>query len=429
VSARVDAAVRRTFASLRSSRNFRLYLAGQMISATGTWMNFTAMSWLVLRLTGSGTALGVNAALSFGPVLLFGAFGGVLADRFDKRHILMWTQIAFAAVSLTIGLLVFTDVIQLWMVFVLSTVAGVIISIDMPSRQSFYVEMVGEDVLTNAVSLNSAAFTGSRVVGPAVAGILIATVGIAACFLIDGLSYLAVLTALVAMRPGELHPQARTTRDRGHLVAGLRYAWRTDALRRPLLLMAVIFTVTFQWQVLVPLLAEHTFGAGPREFGFLSAAAGIGSFAAALMMANRNATPRMRVLAAFALGIGVAMIVTAAAPTLGLATLAMVPVGFVAMAFIITGNTLLQVNARPEARGRVMALYGIVFLGSTPIGAPLAGVLGEHLGPRAAFVIAGIVAALAGAVVLVLLRRMRAGEVETQVRNAEVAPAEVAPAG
>ncbi|MGZ8566879.1 MAG: MFS transporter [Actinomycetota bacterium] len=427
MSPRVDAAVGRTFASLRSSRNFRLYLAGQLVSATGTWMNFTAMAWLVLKLTGSGTALGLSAALSFGPVLLFGAFGGVLADRFDKRRILMWTQAAYATVALTMSVLVFTDVVELWMVFVLAFTAGIVTSIDMPSRQSFYVEMVGEEVLTNAVSLNSAAFTGSRVVGPALAGILIATVGMAACFLIDGISYVAVLAALVAMRPGELHPQARSTRERGHLVAGLKYAWRTDNLRRPLILMAVIFTVTFQWQVIVPLLAERAFGAGPREFGFLSAAAGIGSFAAAMIMANRNLRPRMRNLAILAVGMGLTMFVTAVTPSLGLAIVSMIPVGFVAMAFIITGNTMLQVNSRPEARGRVMALYGMVFLGSTPIGAPLAGFLGEHLGPRVEYVIAGSAAVIAGAVVLWARQRRSAPditEIDTAVGTAEVgAPA------
>ena len=423
MSPRVDAAVGRTFASFRSSRNFRLYLAGQLVSATGTWMNFTAMAWLVLKLTGSGTALGLSAALSFGPVLLFGAFGGVLADRFDKRRILMWTQAAYATVALTMSVLVFTDVVELWMVFVLAFTAGIVTSIDMPSRQSFYVEMVGEEVLTNAVSLNSAAFTGSRVVGPALAGILIATVGMAACFLIDGISYVAVLAALVAMRPGELHPQARSTRERGHLVAGLKYAWRTDNLRRPLILMAVIFTVTFQWQVIVPLLAERAFGAGPREFGFLSAAAGIGSFAAALIMANRNAHPRMRNLAILAMGMGLTMFVTAVTPSLGLAIVSMIPVGFVAMAFIITGNTMLQVNSRPEARGRVMALYGMVFLGSTPIGAPLAGFVGEHLGPRVEYVIAGSAAVIAGAVVLWARQRRAAPEtteIDTAVGTAEV---------
>ena len=215
MSPRVGAAIGRTFSSLRTSRNFRLYLFGQLISSVGTWMNFTASAWLVLQLTDSGTALGANVALYFLPVLLLGAYGGVLADRFDKRRILIWTQSAYAVVALTMWGFVATDLVlgRVWIVFVLSLASGVVTAFDNPTRQSFYVEMVGEEHVRNAVSLNSAAFTGSRVIGPAVAGVLIATVGIATCFLIDGLSYIAVLTALLMMRQAELHPQTRSTRE------------------------------------------------------------------------------------------------------------------------------------------------------------------------------------------------------------------------
>ncbi len=369
-------------------------------------MNFTASSWLVLKLTGSGTALGVNSALAFGPVLVLGAWGGVLADKFDRRRILMWTQTSYAVVAVALSGLIFFDVVELWMVYVLSGIAGVITAIDNPARQSFYVEMVGEEALTNAVSLNSAAFTGSRVIGPALAGILIATVGMAVCFLIDGISYLAVLVALVAMRPDELHRQRRSTRERGHLVAGLRYAWTTDELRRPLLIMAVMFTLAFQWQVLIPLLAERTFDAGPREFGWLSASAGVGAFLGAMTMANRARQPSMRRLGIYAVAVGVATAAVGLAPTLWLAMVVLVPVGFTAMSFMITGNTMLQLTSRPEARGRIMALYGVVFLGSTPIGAPLIGWVGEHLGARADFFLAGAVALAMGLVVL--LARARA---------------------
>jgi MFS family permease len=400
VSPRVTAAFERTFASLRASRNFRLYLLGQIVSAMGTWMNFTASSWLVLQLTGSGTALGVNGALAFGPVLLVAPFGGVLADKHDKRRILAATQTAYAVIALTLAALVATDVVTLWMVYVLSLAAGVVTGLDNPARQSFYVEMVGEESLTNAVSLNSAAFTGSRIIGPALAGILIASVGMAVCFLIDGISYLAVLLALLSMRPGELHEQRRTTRERGHLLAGFRYVWRTDDLRRPLLVMTVVFAFAFQWGVVIPLLVERTFGAGARAFGFLSAAAGIGSFVAALVFANRGATPTMRRLGLAALGTGVATLAIGLTPGLWIAAIAMVPVGFAAMAFMITGNTMLQLTAKPEARGRVMALYGMVFLGSTPIGAPIVGALGEHLGPRMAFAVsAAILFAVGGLIV------------------------------
>ena len=251
MSPRITQVWRRTFASARGSRNFRLFLSGQFISAIGTWMTFTATSWLILTLTGSGTALGINAALAFGPVLVLGPWGGVLADRFDKRRILTFTQSTAAVISLSLATIVFTDVVSLWMVFALSLASGIVISIDNPARQSFYVEMVGEGTLTNAVSLNSAAFTGARIIGPAVAGILIATVGMAICFLIDGLSYLAVLTALLAMHGAEMHAQRRSTRERGHLVAGLRYVWETDALRRPLLVMAVMIAlVAFSYSAL-----------------------------------------------------------------------------------------------------------------------------------------------------------------------------------
>ncbi|HTG47258.1 MAG TPA: MFS transporter [Actinomycetota bacterium] len=428
---RLLASLAKTFSSLRSSRNFRLYLTGQFVSAAGTWMNVTASSWLVLTLTGSGAALGVNAALSFGPVLLLGPWGGVLADRFDKRRILAATQSCFAVVSLSMAALVFTDVIAkqtmpgaLWLVYGLSLAAGVITAIDNPARQSFYVEMVGEETLTNAVSLNSAAFTGARIVGPAIAGLLIAFAGTAVCFLIDGISYLAVLAALLAMHASELHAQKRSTRQKGHLVAGLKYVWATDELRRPLLIMAVIFTFVFEWQVLVPLLAEQTFHAGAKEFGLLSAAAGLGSFLGAIAMANRGPSPTMRRLALFLCGVGVSMAVVAFAPTLAVATLLLVPVGLTAMTFMITGNTMLQLTSRPEARGRVMALYGVVFLGSTPIGAPIVGVVAERIGAPATFFVSGLLALAVGGAVLA--RGWREDRIARRVVPVVAADAELA---
>jgi MFS family permease len=418
MSPRITQVWRRTFASARGSRNFRLFLSGQFISAIGTWMTFTATSWLILTLTGSGTALGINAALAFGPVLVLGPWGGVLADRFDKRRILKFTQSTAAVISLSLATIVFTDVVSLWMVFALSLASGIVISIDNPARQSFYVEMVGEGTLTNAVSLNSAAFTGARIIGPAVAGILIATVGMAICFLIDGLSYLAVLTALLAMHSAEMHAQRRSTRERGHLVAGLRYVWETDALRRPLLVMAVVFTFVFEWQVLVPLLANHTFHAGPGAFGLLSAAAGLGSFIGAILAANRNERPSMHGLGIWLAAVGVTMALVSVAPTLPVAMVLMVPIGFFAMSFMITGNTMLQLEAKPQARGRVMALYGVVFLGSTPIGAPLVGWLAEVLGARLMFLAAGSLAVAVAVAVLVSRsgsRSTRDGTIEEPV--------------
>ena len=404
MSPRASAALGRTLSSLRESRNFRLYLTGQTISAIGMWMNFTAAAWLVLQLTHSGTALGTQMALYFLPMLVLGAYGGVLADRFDKRRILILTQSAHAVVVMVMFVLVATDVVELWMIYVLAVASGVVTALDNPTRQSFYVEMVGEERVRNAVSLNSAAFTGTRIIGPAVAGLLITTVGMAMCFLIDALSFVAMLIALALMRTGELHAQEKTTRDRGHLVEGLRYVWRTDDLRRPLIAMAIVFTFAFNFAVFVPLLAERTFGGDAGTFGVLSALAGVGSFLGAVTMASRVAEPRLRGLAIWAFATGVAMILPGLAPTLVWAAITMIPMGYTLMAFMITGNTMLQLTSRPEARGRVMALYGIVFLGSTPIGAPIAGVIGEHLGARVGFVLSGLVAAGLGLALLAIGR-------------------------
>ena len=396
---------RRTFEAARSWRNFRLYLAGQLVSAVGTWMNFTASSWLVLQLTGDGVALGVNAALMFGPTLVFAPIGGVLADRFDKRRILTWTQLAFGAIALAMWGLISTGAVQLWMVYGLSFVLGTIVSVDMPTRHSFYVEMVGPELLTNAVSLNSVAFTGARLFGQLLAGALITAFGVGICFLIDGLSYLAMISALVAMRPDELHPQERSSSERGHLLAGLRYVWETDELRRPLIAMAIVFTLAFQFAVTMPLFAKRTFGGDAGVFALMSGLTGVGMFAAGLVFANRNLTPTMRRLGIFVVGFGVTLVATGLAPTRPVAYLAMVPLGFSCMAFMITANTLLLLRAAPQARGRVMALYGAVFLGSTPLGSVIIGWVSEQFGAREAFHLGGLTAVAVGSAVLWLRRR------------------------
>ena len=408
---RVGLAVHRTFHSLHT-RNFRLFFVGQLVSVTGTWMNATASAWLVLSLTNSGVALGVNMALTFLPILLVGAWGGLMADRFDKRKILMGTQAVYAVLALTLFALVATDVVQLWMVYALSLAAGLVTALDNPTRQSFYMELVGEQDVTNAVSLNSAAFTGTRIVGPALAGILIAVAHTtAACFLVDGVSYVAVIFALLAMRPDDLHGRDGERRDRGNVREGFRYVWRTPTLRRPLVLMAVVFTLAFNFSVLVPLLAKQTFHGSAATFGVMSALAGLGSFVAALVMANRASTrsaapPGIHRLAIFSLASGIALLLTAIAPTLRLAYVSMVPLGLTVMFFIITANSMLQLASKPEFRGRVMALYGMVFLGSTPIGALIAGAVGEHLGPRAGFVMGAVAALAVGAVALRWRARM-----------------------
>jgi MFS family permease len=403
---RLRASTRRTFQSLNTSRNFRLYLFGQAISASGTWINATATSWLVLQLTHSGVALGVNVALLFAPILVFGAWGGVLADKFDKRRILVWTQTAFAITAFGM-FVVAANHPHLWMVYVLSTVAGFITAIDNPTRQSFYVEIVGPNSVMNAVSLNSAAFTGARVIGPAIAGLLIVKYGTSICFLIDGISYLAVITALLMMRTAEMFPQERSTREHGLLKAGVLYVWRTDELRRPLILMTGVFTLSFNFAVLLPLVAKR-FNGNADALGLLSAMVGVGSLIGALTVANRDRTPTMHRLAIFSVATGAALVVSGVAPSLALAAVAMVPVGFTVMAFMITGNTLLQLHAKPQARGRVMALYGVVFLGSTPIGGPISGWVGQHWGAGAGLAGGGAAAMLFGLIALWQRERMAA---------------------
>ncbi|HEV8564807.1 MAG TPA: MFS transporter [Actinomycetota bacterium] len=386
----------RTFSSVKTSRNYRLFFFGQIVSVTGSWFNAAAASVLVLRLSNDGVALGVNTALLFLPVLLLGPWGGVLADRHDKRRILIGTQAAASIVAFAMWGLVLTDVVQLWMVYTLSLAAGVVIAIDNPARQSLMIDLVGSENLTNAVSLNSAVFTGARVVGMALAGELIHWSGLATCFLVDGISYAAVIVALLAMTPGDFHEQPEGRRARGRLGEGLRYVWETPELRRPVLVMTVVFTMAFNFMVLLPLFAYRTFDGDSRTFGFLSACAGAGMFLGAIGMANRATHPTPRRLATFAAAFGVFLALEAVMPTLDLALLAMIPLGIAGMAFAITANATLQLTSRPEMRGQVMAIYGMVFLGSTPIGAPIVGWIAEVFGARSGFLVGGLASLAVG---------------------------------
>lgn len=402
---RVGLAVHRTFHAMKHSRNFRLFFVGQAVSVTGTWMQMVATAWLVLRLTGSGVALGVETALAFGPILVLGAWGGVIADRHDKRTILIVTQFAYAILALALWALVATDVAELWVVYTLALGQGIVTSIDMPARQSFFAEMVEPRDLTNAVSLNSAVMTGTRIVGPALAGMLIAGVGMEWCFLINGLSYLAVIGGLALMRRDELRPQ-RAAREAGAIREGLRYVWRTPELRRPLVLMAILYMFSFNYSVLFPLFAERSLGGDAGTLGALLSMMGVGSLVAALVLAGRaNADERRLAISAAVLG--VVTVIVSIAPSVQTAFVAMVALGAASIVFMITANSTLQLTARPEMRGRVMALYGIVFLGSTPIGGPIAGWVGEHLGPRAGLAGAGAIAFATGLTALWLLARRR----------------------
>jgi MFS family permease len=393
---KIGLAVHRTFHAVSHSRNFRLFFIGQAVSVTGTWMQSVASAWLVLQLahTHAGLALGVQAALNFGPILFIGAFAGLLADRRDKRAILITTQSAFAVLALALWGLVLSGVVELWMVYALSLLQGIVTAVDTPARQSFYAEMVEHGELTNAISLNSAVMTGTRIIGPALAGILIATIGLASCFLLNGVSYLAVIGGLSMMRAEELR-RTRADRRKGQLREGLAYVWRTPELRNPLVWMAFVFTFSFNFSILFPLMARDVFGGDAGTFGLLLSLIGVGSLIGALVMANEK-SPNPRRLALACGAFGIATILVALAPSLGPELALLVPMGFTSMVFMITGNSTLQLTSRPEMRGRVMSLYGIVFLGSTPIGGPIAGWVAEHFGARLALAGGGLVAVLVG---------------------------------
>lgn len=405
---RLQLATADTFRSLRE-RNFRLFFIGQGISQVGTWVQSVALVWLVLTRTGSGVALGLTTALQFLPILVLGPWAGLLADRVDKRKLLVCTQAASAAQAGGMGLLVLTGADSLTLIYALSLVFGLITALDNPVRRAFVVELVAEPHVPNAVGLNSALMTGSRIVGPAVAGVMIAGVGVAWCFLANAVSYAAVLAGLSRMDPAGFRPAARAQRGRGQLREGFRYVWRTPELRLPLILVGVAATLAFNYPVLFPLLAERSLGGGAGTFGLLYSTMSIGSLAGALMVARRKHIDG-RWLARGALAYGAALLFLASAPTLPLAVASTLPVGFTGVILLSGSNTLLQLHAGPAMRGRVNALFAMVFLGSTPFGGPIAGWVGEHFGARAGLGLGAVATALAGAAALAVLHRRATAE-------------------
>jgi MFS family permease len=411
--------MRKTFASMHVSRNFRLFFVGQLISVTGTWVNWTAGAVLVLELTDSGVALGIEAALLFLPVLLFGVYAGSVADRFDKRRILVWSNAGYAALAALQFALVATDVVQIWMVFVIAFLTGLILAIEPPTRQSFYVELVGEEHITNAISLNSAVFTGTRVLGGALAGLMIHTFGLWSPFFLDAVSYVGVIVALLAMRTDELHAQRKAEREPGLVRAGLRYVWSSQALRVPLVVMLLVYLFTFNFSVVIPLHAYRTYQGGPMEVGWFYAALGLGAFLGAIAMANRQTEPTLGRLAGFSVAFGVLLGVAGLAPTFVLAAIAMVPVGYASMLFAITANSTLQRFTRADMRGRVMALYTTIFLGSTAIGGPITGWVAQTWDAPVTLVASGAVAVGAG--LFALRARRTATASTTEVPTADTA--------
>ena len=390
----MSAALRRSFSSLEIP-NYRRYFVGQIVSVSGNWMQMVAEMWLILTLTGSGVAVGVTAALQFLPVLLLGAYGGVLADRWPKRSLLSVTQPMLAGPALALFGLTAAGVVEPWMVFALVFVRGSVTAIDNPTRQSFVIEMVGANRVVNAVGLNSVLVHSSRILGPAGAGILIATLGVAPCFLINAMTFGVMLFALRGMDPKLLRsPQAPDTDDDG-VRAALRYVLGEPSLLIPLAMMVIVGILAFNFQVLLPLLGRFTFDGGATTYTALAVAMAIGSVGGALATGARGRVSERIIIGSAAL-FGVAALVASTAPTLGLELLALVPLGAVSVTFAAAVNSTLQLGATPAMRGRVMALYSVVFLGSTPIGSPLVGWLAEVAGPRSGLVL-GAIAALAAA--------------------------------
>ncbi len=406
-------------------RNYRLFFIGQAISLVGSWMQSVAQAWLVLTLTNDPLMLGLVAAVQWTPVLLLGLFGGLIADALPKRRTLIVLESTLAALALVLGVLTAAHIVQVWMILVLAVLLGCVNAVEMPVRQSFAVEMVGREDVVNAVALNSALFNGARVVGPAVAGLTIAAFDISMAFFINAASFLAVIAGLVMMRDSELRvpPPMRRPRTAGQVVAsigeGLRYVRQVPVVLMAVSIVGFASTIGMNFQVTIPPLARTTLAGGAGDFGFLMAATGVGSIAAALYLATRR-RPNPWSIPIGAIGLGVGLLAVAVVPLYGVALPMLAVAGFGAIWMAASANTAIQATVPDELRGRVMSVYTTIFAGSTPIGALLAGWLASAWGPLAALAAGGAGSIVVGALGLVWLRTNRSA--------AHLAPAAVATA-
>jgi MFS family permease len=414
---------RDTFSSLRV-RNYRLYYIGQIISTSGTFMQSVAQAWLVLQLTDSGTALGIVAALQYLPILILAPFGGVIADRLSKRKILYFTQSALAILALILGVLVITGLVKVWMVYILAFCMGTVNSLDNPTRQTFYFELVGPKNLRNAVTLYSTLVNLARIIGPSIAGALIATIGLAPCFIINGISYSAVIFMLTRMRTSELFTTPPAPRSRGQLQEGFKYVISTPILGVILLMMAIIGTLTFEFQVSLPLLAQETFLGDASSYALLTAAMGLGAAIGGIFFASRKTGSPLK-FASAALFFGLAVLATAFMPTLQFSAATMVLVGVASINFSTLGNSILQLESSPQMRGRVMSFWSMAFLGSSTIGGPIVGWFAELSGARWGLALGGIAAlgaALLGGINFRRLKTKATVEIEPLQAESEVKP-------
>ena len=401
---RLQAAVHQTFSSLRI-RNYRLYFTAQLISVSGTWMQSVAQAWLVLHLSGSGVDLGIVVGLQFLPMLLFGPFGGLVADRVNKRRLLYRDPERRRSAGAGARILVVSDLVQLWQVYVLAVLLGVVNVFDNPARQTFVMEMVGRDDLPNAVSLNTVVMNASRVVGPAIGGVVIVIFGLGVCFFVNAVSYVAVLIGLSMMRSSELHPTEQVARAKGQIREGFRYVWRTPALRNTLLAIALIGIFAYNFTVTLALLAKVTFHGGAGTYSLLTACMGIGAVVGGLFAAHR--ARRHHASCRFWPWCSVDCWPLWPWPRPWLvASVFIVFMGAASIGFIATANATLQLASDPAMRGRVMALYAMAFLGTTPIGAPLVGAIAQWTDPRVAL-LSGAVATVVAAGLLMWRHQAR----------------------
>jgi MFS family permease len=385
-----------TFAAL-AVPNFRRYVSGQSLSLIGTWVETVAQALLVLKLTHSGTVLGLTTAARYAPILLLSPYAGLLVDRYAKRHVLLVTQAGLGVVSALLGAAVLTGAVRLWQVVVLAVAFGVFSAVDNPARQAFVQEVVGHDLVRNAVTLNTTMVNVARVIGPTVAAVLASTVGLGWCFVVNAVSFGFVIISLLSLDTRRLHPVPPVPRGRGQLRAGLRYAARVPEIARPLLMMALIGAFTFEFEVSLPLLAETTFHGTATTYSWLIGALGAGAVAGGLYAARSARTGVARLTKA-ALGYAIAVGLVAVAPTFPTAVAACVLVGVATVIFLTTGNATIQLASDPEYRGRVTALWSMALVGTTPIGSPVIGALSDAAGPRYALGL-GAAACLAAVII------------------------------
>jgi MFS family permease len=386
----------RTFASL-SNANFRLYAAGQTASAVGTWMQVVAQSWLVLELTGSPGMVGLLVAVQTAPILLLGPYAGAVADRVRKRRMIIVVQVVLAAQSAVLGVLTLTGLVTTWQVMALAALMGAGTAFDGPVRQAFIIEMVGRDKLNNAIGLNLVVVNVARAVGPAVAGLVIATGGTGLCFLVNAASYAGVVAAMASLRTSLLRPHPPAPRRRGQTADGIRYVWNTPEIRTPLLMMAAIGCLVFEYPVTLPVFASEDLNGGPDAYGFLAAAMGVGAIAGGLWAATIGGTGIPR-LVKLLLGLAGCLAAAAVAPNFPTALIAIALVGAWGTAAITHGIGSVQLAAAAHMRGRVMAMWTVAFLGLTPLGGPLVGLVAARYGGRGGLALGAVTCVVVAAV-------------------------------